>query len=677
MFDCGCGTATMLAGRACRRGALIVLAVMASNVHAREYAPRVVSPQRADAYSMKTFRQFPRWRDLEDDALAFEVYQYLADTQSGLFHCNEVLEGDDVLAEYRNVRDPVKIINVYGYAYCGILGPTMAGIWEDMTGNKARTVTLPDWSHVVAEAFYAGKWHYMDLDVRAVFRRPDGRLASLDDARRDPSLWRDRGPLFFPHDSLDATRKIYQRTNVENYHGFNQSGHTMDYVLRQGETFTLWWTPQGGRWNHRLEWNREDWLRRLVEDPPRGPKPNQRDFSIHNHGNGKFVYRPDLTDKSSDFVDGAYDSHNVQPTAIGLCLTGAGEGQAIFEVRSPYVIVPKVGSLDTLSEDCEASRVELDADGASLALSVDGGLTWRELPAAAGAATDDAVTGGAVTDGALTAGAAPLDLTAHVAGRYAYLLKISLRGRPGQAVVRRLAITTWVQVAPAALPVFAKGRNAMEYRTGDHYGLKTRVSEIRSEAGDPGETLKYLASRPADYDPAQDGPGPRAGRGEGFAAAEYEDRLVHGRRRLCDAPARGGPQHAQRHYLRGRSARQLSRNLPRRRAGRYLALALQCTPRDPARRTGRVAVRRLPGRSGLEQFPHLCPLPGRGPRLGSWRNDHARLARFRRTQAPKRHASSARSVRNHDRGRSGLRIDRDRRFQRSRAVRNREQARKV
>ena len=197
----------------------------------------------------------------------------------------------------------------------------------------------------------------------AVFRRPDGTLASLDEARHDPSLWRDRGPLFFPHDSLDSTRKIYEQTRVENYHGFNQSGHTLDYVLRQGETFTRWWTPQGGRWNHRLEWNREEWLRRLIEQQPRGPKPNHRDFTIHNHGNGKFVYRPNLTDQSSDFADGVYDSRNVQPAAAGLSLTEPGEGYAIFEVRSPYCIVPKVGPLDTLAEDCEASLVELDARG--------------------------------------------------------------------------------------------------------------------------------------------------------------------------------------------------------------------------------------------------------------------------------------------------------------------------
>ena len=459
---------------------LLIVVVLVPLAAGREYAPRVLSPLRADAYSMRTFAQFPQWRGLSGDALAWEVYKYLVDTRSGLFHCNEVLEGNDALSEYNNVRDPVKIINVYGYAYCGILGPTMAGVWEDIGGGKARTVTLPDLSHTLAEAFYGDKWHYMDLDLHAVFRRPDGTLASLNEARHDRSLWRDRGPLFFPNDSLEQMRRMYEKTRVEDYYGFNQSGHTMDYVLRQGETFTRWWTPQGGRWNHRLEWNREAWLRQLIEQPPRGPKPNHREFSIHNYGNGRFVYRPDLSQRSSDFADGAYDARNVRPAATGLTLKDAGEGYAIFEVRSPYIIVPKVGPADTLAEDREASLVELDASGAALALSVDNGLTWRDLPSPT---------------------ATPLDLTPHVAGRYGYLLKIALRGQPGHAVVRSLAITTWVQVAPASLPVLAKGKNVMEYRTGDHYGLKTRVMEICSEAGKPGETLKYLAGPPADYDP--------------------------------------------------------------------------------------------------------------------------------------------------------------------------------
>jgi hypothetical protein len=462
---------------------LAVLLLSAGAVEAREYAPRVVSPHRADAYSMQTFRQFTRWRDLDGDALAWEVYKYLVDTRSGVFHVNEVLEGRDALSEYRIVRDPVKIINVYGYGFCGLFGPVMEGVWKDMGAGRARTLALPDWSHMTSEVFYDGGWHYVDLDVRAVFRRDDGTLASIADARRDPSLWKGRGPLFFPNDPLQKTRQVYLKTPVQHYYGFNQSGHTMDYVLRQGETFTRWWTPQGGRWHHRPEWNRVDWLRRLIEQEPRGPKPNHRHFTIHNYANGRFVYRPNLTAGSTDFRDGAWDATNVRPADGSLTVVEPGEGFAVFEVRSPYVIVPVVGDLDTTADDREASVVRVDGRGLALAISLDGGLSWRDLT--------------------VDARPAVLDLTPHVAGTYGYLLKVMLRGRPGEAVLRSLEVTTWVQVAPAALPVLHGGTNRMTYCTGDHYGLKTRVVEVRSDASRPEDLVKYCAEPPADYDPSR------------------------------------------------------------------------------------------------------------------------------------------------------------------------------
>ena len=464
-------------------GAILMVLLVAGAVTAREYAPRAVSPHRADAYSMRTFRAFPRWRDLDGDALAWEVYKYLVDTRSGVFHVNEVIEGDDALSEYRIVRDPVKIVNVYGYGFCGLFGPVMEGVWKDMGAGRARTLALPDWSHMTSEVFYDGGWHYVDLDVRAVFRRDDGTLASIADARRDPSLWKGRGPLFFPNDPLDKTRQVYLKTPVQHYYGFNQSGHTMDYVLRQGETFTRWWTPQGGRWHHRSEWNRMDWLRRLIEQEPRGPKPNHRHFTVHNYANGRFVYRPNLTSASSDFRDGAREARNVRPADDGLTLVEPGEGFAVFEVRSPFVIVPVVGDLDTADDDREASLVQADGRGLSLGVSLDGGRTWRDL--------------------AVDAWPAALDVTRYVSGTYGYLLKVGLRGKPGETVLRSLRITTWVQVAPAALPVLHRGVNRMAYRTGDHYGLKTRVVEVRSDASRPEGLLKHLTEPPADYDPSR------------------------------------------------------------------------------------------------------------------------------------------------------------------------------
>jgi hypothetical protein len=466
----------------CRLALSVTCLLITAAASARVYSPRVVSPHNADGYSMKTFGQFDRWRDLGGNERAWEIYRYLADVRTGVFHMSEVLEGDDTLSEYATVRDPVKIINVYGYGYCGIFGPFMAGVCEGVGLGPSRSLILSDWRHVASEVFYADAWHYLDVDVRAVFRRPDGTLASFADARKDAGLWADRGPLFFPNDDLERTRKIYASTPFYCHYGFHQTGHTMDYVLRQGESLTRWWKPQGGRWHHLPSYHKTDFMRRLIETPPRGPAPNHRHFSVYDYGNGRFVYRPNLTVASSDFADGAYDRRNVAPGSKGLVLDGAETGLAVFEVHTPYIIVPKVNLLETTEDDREASVVELDATGARLSTSLDGGISW--LPISAGSDSGR------------------YDLTSHVAGTYGYLLRIDLAGQAA-AEVRSLEITTWVQVAPAALPSLRAGRNRMEFRLNDHYGLRSRVKTVCSDASDPDRLRKHVVEMPQDYDPAR------------------------------------------------------------------------------------------------------------------------------------------------------------------------------
>ncbi|MDA1190722.1 MAG: hypothetical protein O3A46_03445, partial [Candidatus Poribacteria bacterium] len=90
------------------------------------------------------------------------------------------------------------------------------------------------------------------------------------------------------------------------------------------------------------------------------------------------------------------------------------------------------------------------------------------------------------------------DLTQQVAGTYGYLLKLTLSGQ--DAVVRSLRMTTWVQVAPASLPSLRSGVNRMEYRTGDHHGLPSRVVELSVRANDRDELLKHCVVPPTDWD---------------------------------------------------------------------------------------------------------------------------------------------------------------------------------
>ncbi len=254
----------------------------------------------------------------------------------------------------------------------------------------------------------------------------------------------------------------------------------MDYVLRRGETFTRWWTPRGGRWNHHPSYH-QGAKKRILERKPLGPKCKHASFSVHGMGNGRFVYQPDLTN-AADVADGKYDAENIKvDPAKGIVLGGAGEAHVVFEVRSPYVIVPRVNEYESTEDDTEASIVEVDADGAELSVSTDNGLTWTKVAAAGG----------------------KVDLTPQVARRYGYLLKVAASGKAAGAVVRSLKITTWVQLHPASLPTLAKGVNKMQYVSGDHHGLESRVVEIRTSANAAEDFLKWCSEPPKDFDAAR------------------------------------------------------------------------------------------------------------------------------------------------------------------------------
>lgn len=462
--------------------AFILITVETSS--ARVYSPRIISTRIADAYSARTFANHPAWNDLAPAERAKAMFEYLTDNDTGLYPLGAgAVEGADKTYEYGLVRDPIKIVNVYGYGYCDVFGPVMAGLWEQGGCGQARTIDLPGLKHVACEVQAGDQWRYLDIDLRGTFQSPDGTLRSLEEARRDNTLWeRERGPRFFPMDDLAKLHKQFVDSKVEHRYSVAPAGHTMDFVLRRGEKFTRWWQPQGGRWLLSPDDAKDKARKELLEREPRGPKSKHAEFSRHTYGNGQFIYEPNLTGNAADFEDGVFDSHNVAVTDKGITLIKPGDGWAIFEVRSPYVIVPLVGKLEDPKDDSQASIVEIDASEAALAWSPDFGDTWITLESKQWPAT--------------------VDLTAQVAGSYGYLLKVGLKGKPATAAIRSLKITTWVQLAPAALPGLKEGENSFELKTGDHYGLPTRVLSIQPNAADDNAFLHYLLRAPKEYDPS-------------------------------------------------------------------------------------------------------------------------------------------------------------------------------
>ncbi len=472
--------------------AAIVAATCVQTASARVYTPRVTSEHVADTSSMEAFSNHPAWKDLTGQERALAIWKYFVGTETGVFHYNPIQEGlDPVMWEFRLVRDPIKMLNTYGYGFCGLFGPTTAGLFERVGFEKARAVSIPGAAHSVTEVWYDNAWHYYDTDLRGVIFQRDGKtIASIQDILDDTTLLTDPSRKiepFFPGDRNDPGiyAKSYTEKPVHYVYNWQMGGSTMDYALRKGESLTRWWRPQGGRWAHHKEDAGNDWWQNLIKKEPYGAKGNHPEFSVWTHGNGLFEYEPVLRKGCGDFADGVFSQQNVALTDKGLAPAGEGPARVVWEVLSPYVIVPKVNELNDPSDDSEASVVTFRSAGpVRVALSTDFGRSWQEVTS-----FDDT-------------GEHAIDLTKHLrGGRYQYLVRFDLAGGEKPARLESLNIRTWVQVAPISLPRLEKGVNRMRYATGDKEGYSSLPWMQIPNMGDADEMARYWSEKPKDYDP--------------------------------------------------------------------------------------------------------------------------------------------------------------------------------
>jgi len=473
---------------------LIVVAIVrmgTEHSNADVYSPWIISEHVADTSSMEAFANFSAWKDKQGQERAIAIWKYLCDKETGVFHFNPVREGADrQYREFPIILDPIKMLNTYGYGYCGSFGPTTAGIFKQVGFEKARAIRLPGPNHCVTEVWYDDDWHYFDVDLRGILFENDGTtVASVDDVVNQPDLWTKPSKKvlpFFPDDhDLSEYAHNYGSEPVVHLYNWSTRGATMDFRLRKGESLTRWWQPQGGRWSHQERDVHGDYWVDLLNREPFGAKSNHPDFSVWTHGNGLFDYQPTLRKGVGDFEDGVFDHTNVALVEEGVALNTDGQGEVIFEVLSPYVIVPKVGDFETRKDDREASVVSFKSRGnVQVFLSLDFGRTWQSAMSVSG---NDRTT--------------TLDLTPHLRERYQYLIKFVLSGKSHESVLETIRIQTWTQVAPASLPRLKKGINHLSYKVKDKHGLPTipwmQIPNMASRE----EMKRYWALEPKDYDP--------------------------------------------------------------------------------------------------------------------------------------------------------------------------------
>jgi hypothetical protein len=154
----------------------------------------------------------------------------------------------------RMTRDPVQMLNSYGYGLCGDAAWLLHGLAEEV-GLSSRVWYVR--GHVVPELRVDGAWRLLDPDAGAVYPLRDGSgWASVEDLANDPTLYDE--PLLAPTQehplySRAASQKVRAAyVSTEDNRVFVEDGAavpatSMSWTLRPGEGLERSWGHQGRR----------------------------------------------------------------------------------------------------------------------------------------------------------------------------------------------------------------------------------------------------------------------------------------------------------------------------------------------------------------------------------------------------------------------------------------------
>src|SRR5208283_3414471 len=141
------------------------------------------------------------------------------------------------------VRDPVKLLNVYGYGLCGESATAMADILRAAGFRTRRGYPI---GHCVTEAWYGGAWHMLDADESEIFMERDNHtIASEQEVARDHDLVK-RGL------NDEALPALYSYDGAHGGDHPSHVAHTMNLTLRPGEALEWRW-DNAGKYHHAPE----------------------------------------------------------------------------------------------------------------------------------------------------------------------------------------------------------------------------------------------------------------------------------------------------------------------------------------------------------------------------------------------------------------------------------------
>lgn len=281
-------------------------------------------------------------------------------------------------------NDPMRVLNVYGYALCGTIQHVMVwlaqGVWGQDGGGSAGLNSRPfsdpreyeiagsGWlvdsmvrldgrkpsatgqtsvrmGHTWCQLYYGGRAAFLDAHAGFFVYTADGKhIASISEIAGDFTLVSDPVKTSDPFMPCDGGRPefFYRCTGGGRDKGLQQTRHSMALTVRPGQTLTFHFDKLPGAYFKRSRsWLRQ-WAPEYYADGPVHRCEGANDGHWRHYGNGEIRFKPDLA--KTGFRETMVESDNLAAQSDdgkpGLHPARPGQpASAVFAFETPYVMV--------------------------------------------------------------------------------------------------------------------------------------------------------------------------------------------------------------------------------------------------------------------------------------------------------------------------------------------------
>lgn len=450
---------------------------------------KVLSDKAEDVSSPEAWKKSYIKDGMSDQDKAIAIWKTVVKYRHQTDPPNENLAGE------RNVHDPLKTINVYGYGMCCCAASNVEGLARYL-GMEARGRSIT--AHSVPEIKYDGDWHLFDSSLMTYFVKPDGKVASVDDIR-------------------DAIAAFYKdHPELLNGRGQPDGGKLRAFAKNEGWkkgpallASSQWYMKDGENYGGQHGWysNMQEYFFDM----------NPKTHNVYDYG-PSMGYQVNIQLRDGEKITRNWGNKGLHVNGGDDLLNGRGGGMSLqkkFGDLAPGRIGNGTLEYNVLLDKVQLSALQFDnlsGNGGKLRASGDAGTMIIRMPCSyvylTGKAELDAVvaSGGSVTvsfsdNNGLDwkevgkfdkSGKQTIDLSTNVRLRYDYRLKFDFAGKG--TGLDSLAINHDFQHSQAPLPILTDGENKITFSADRQEGTITYEAFMGNDT--PGGQVCYLAYHP-------------------------------------------------------------------------------------------------------------------------------------------------------------------------------------